>query len=103
MLIDSMVRDGHPNSFATFRAAAAQVAQAYGLGGRAAPNGAARQRFAGVGAGEGDGGSSSPRTVKMGDHERRMAEARYPELPAEQAHVKWARDIGSKIPQQGAR
>lgn len=102
MLIDSMVRDGYPNTYQTFKAAAAQVAQANGLGGRAAPNGAARQRFAGVGAGEGDGGSSSPRTVKMGDHERRMAEARYPELSAEQAHAKWARDIGSKLPQKNA-
>lgn len=101
LLIDSMVRDGHPNNYATFRAAAAQVAQAHSLGGRQAPSNAARQRFAGVGGGEGDGGSSAPRTVKMGDHQRRMAEARYPELSAEQAHVKWAKEIGSKLPQEG--
>lgn len=101
MLIDSMVREGHPNSYVTFKAAVTQVAAAYKLGGNGAPSNAARQRFAGVGSGEGDGGSSGPRVVKMGDHQRKMAEARYPELSAEQAHQKWAKEIGSKLPQEG--
>jgi len=102
-LIDSMVREGHPNSYITFKAAAAQIAQSYSLGGNGSSNGAARQRFSGVSAGESDGGSSASRVVKMGDHERRMAEARYSELPAEEAHKKWARDIGSKLARQEGR
>lgn len=104
LLINDMVKQGHPNNYVTFRAAATTIANTYRIGGSAPPSDSQRRRYTGVGSGDGDGGTTAPRTVRMGDHERAMARAwgqtKYPGIGEEESYTRWAREVGAKI-QQG--
>jgi len=83
-----------PRDFATARAAVAETRRQLGLAGPTERTSAEKARFGGLPrqmGGGGGGGSAPPKSLAMNRDMRRMAEARYPDLPAEKAHKKWAK------------
>ena len=64
---------------------------------RGAPSANDRQRYTGIGRGAGSGGSGGGRSITMDRHQQKMAEGMYPDLPAKQAHQKWANTVGKKL------
>lgn len=101
-LISRMTGQGAPKNYATFKAAAAYVANALNLGGHQAPTNEQKQRYNGVGAGEGSGGNGmGSRKVEMGKHEialaRALANREGKGATDEEARENWAKRVGSRI------
>lgn len=85
-----------PNSWETAREVMAATMRAFRLGRPPPVDDATRRRYSGVGGGSnGAGGTRS--TFKMTKAHEKMAEGRYPSMPPDQAHKKWAQTIGKKL------
>lgn len=99
-------KQGMPKNRATMEAAITWAMARLGIGGRSAPSENSRRAYMGTGQRDGEqdnsesSGSMSVEEVKNNIAFKRMAQLAYPQLEAEQAYVKWARDVGSKAKQQ---
>lgn len=87
---------GKPNTWDTAREVMAATMRAFRLGRPPPIDETTRRRYSGVGGGS-NGGAPSRTTFKMTKAHEKMAEGRYPSLPAEAAHKKWAQTVGRKI------
>lgn len=101
-LVDRMMSQGSPPNYQTLRAAAAQVAVAFGLGGDAPPSDTQRQRYRGVGAGAAaSGGGEGKKTVPMGRTEialaRALANRDGKGASDEEAQRNWAQRVGVRL------
>jgi len=101
-LVDRMIANGSPANYQTLRAAAAQIAVAFGLGGDAPPSNEQRQRYRGVGAGAAaSGGGEGKRTVTMGRTEialaRALANREGKGASDEEAQRLWAEKVGTRL------
>lgn len=85
--------------FATLREGAALAARELGIGGheRKAPTEVERGRVAGTGSGD-SGAGGGGKTVHLTSQQMKMAEQLFRNLQPAEAHVKWWKEIGSKIP-----
>lgn len=104
-----LVQSGRPASMATMEEAITFAAKTMRItNGNGAPNPASRRAYEGTGQrdGEGDDGGSgtgmSVEEVRNNLPLKRMAQLAYPQLEAEQAYVRFAKDIGTKAKRQDA-
>jgi hypothetical protein len=91
-----LVQGGRPANRQTMEQAITSAAKALGLGGQSTPTDGQKARYGGVPAGEGAGGGSERRTIKMGRHEEALAKAAYPHLEAKDAFKQWAKDVAAR-------
>lgn len=93
-----------PKALSTLRAACANAARDFGLGGTGGQSNG-KGRFSvpsGREGAAGDGGSSSFTAKDMTRQQERMAEDLYGHLPKEQAHAEWAKKVYPKTVKQTA-
>ncbi len=96
-----LVTEGHPDNEATAEIAVQEARQRF-LGKKTASDPtAARERFAGPPKGSNGQTENGRLRVVMHPHRKKLAEARYPDLPPEQAWQKWANSAGKRIVEKG--
>ncbi len=83
---------------ATLREGAAHAAKVLNLGGgRRQPTNLDRDRIAGASGGDSGGNGNEAVRVHLTQEQEGMAEASFRNLPKDQAHKKWWKEIGSRI------
>jgi len=95
-----LLANGEPPTMATTRKALLMAARDHKLGGESAPSEASRRRFALPSGRDTGAGGGESRTVPMNDALKKIAEARYPQLEAAEAHARWATEVGQKVMQK---
>jgi hypothetical protein len=88
---------GKPNSWDTAREVMATTMRAFRLGRPPPVDEATKRRYSGVGGGSNGAAGHAPGKFRMSKAHEKMAEGRYPNLPPDKAHQKWAQTIGKKI------
>lgn len=85
-----------PNTWDTARDVMAATMRAFRLGRPPPIDDTTKRRYSGIGGGS-NGAGPGRATFKMTKAHEKMAEGRYPGIPPEQAHKKWAQTVGKKM------
>jgi hypothetical protein len=89
---------GMADDWSTLRAAAEETRHALRMPSKKqGPSPVTKSRLTGMSAGS-SAAPSGRATIKMGNMQKRLADAAYSHLPEDQRYQKWAREVGSKIP-----
>lgn len=91
---EGLAEDGRPRNRATMVEACANIAKQFNLGGKdtGGGNGSSR-RYGAIPGGEGGGGGDSPRSIRVGEAEKKLARAMFPQAGPEEAVKLWVKEM----------